>query len=96
MVTVSGGVGVLMADDANARGLDVAPMPEAAQRRMLELMPFAAAGNPNDFTGQFFNDPRIHDRAIELAAFKIAVAAGVPTVPARHARTAHQAADAAA
>ena len=67
MVTVSGGVGVLMADDANARGLDVAPMPEAAQRRMLELVPFAAARNPIDVTGQFLNDPSLLDQFIELA-----------------------------
>ena len=68
MVTVSGGVGVLMADDAHARGLDVAPMPEAAQRRMLELVPFAAARNPIDVTGQVLNDPSLLDQAIELAA----------------------------
>ena len=68
MVTVSGGVGVLMADDANARGLDVAPMPEAAQRRMLELVPFAAARNPIDVTGQVLNDPSLLDQFIELAA----------------------------
>ena len=67
MVTVSGGVGVLMADDANGRGLEVAPMPEAAQRRMLELVPFAAARNPIDVTGQVLNDPTLLDRAIELA-----------------------------
>ena len=30
MATVSGGVGVLMADDANRRGLAVPPMAEAA------------------------------------------------------------------
>ena len=68
MVTVSGGVGVLMADDANRRGLEVAPMPEAAQRRMLELVPFAAARNPIDVTGQVLNDPTLLDQAIELAA----------------------------
>ena len=56
-----------MADDANARGLEVAPMPEAAQRRMLELVPFAAARNPIDVTGQVLNDPTLLDRAIELA-----------------------------
>ena len=68
MVTVSGGVGVLMADDANRRGLAVPEMPEAAQRRMLELVPFAAPRNPIDVTGQFLNDPSLLDRFIELAA----------------------------
>ena len=67
LVTVSGGIGVLMADDANRRGLDVAPMPEAAQRRMLELVPFAATRNPIDVTGQVLNEPTLLDQAIELA-----------------------------
>ena len=68
MVTVSGGVGVLMADDANGRGLAVPEMPEEAQRRMLELVTFAAARNPIDVTGRFLNDPSLLDQAIELAA----------------------------
>ena len=68
MVTVSGEVGVLMADDANRRGLAVPGMPEAAQRRMLELVPFAAARNPIDVTGQFLNDPSLLDQAIKFAA----------------------------
>ena len=51
MATVSGGVGELMADDANGRGLAVPPIPEAAQRRMLERVPFAVARNPVDVTG---------------------------------------------
>ena len=68
MVTVPSELGVLMADDANGRGLTVPPMPEAAQRRMLELAPFAAARNPIDATGQFLNDPSLLGQAIELAA----------------------------
>ena len=68
MVTVSGGVGVLMADDANGRGLAVPEMPEEAERRMLELVTFAAARNPIDVTGRFLNDPSLLDQAIELAA----------------------------
>ena len=68
MVTVPGGVGMLMADDASGRGLAVPPMPEAAQRRMLELAPFAAARNPIDVNGQFLNDPSLLDQVIELPA----------------------------
>ena len=68
MVTVSGGVGVLMADDAAGRGLAVPPMLESPHRRMLKLVPFAAARNPVDVTGQFLNDPSLLDQAIELAA----------------------------
>ena len=68
MITVSGGVGVLMADDAHRRGLAVPPMPEAAQRRMRELVPFSAPRNPIDVTGQVLNDFSLLERAIDLAA----------------------------
>ncbi|MGI9387401.1 MAG: acetate--CoA ligase family protein, partial [Methyloligellaceae bacterium] len=56
LVTISGGVGAQMADFAKKKGLDVAPMPEAAQERLIENLPFAAARNPVDTTAQFFND----------------------------------------
>lgn len=52
LLTVSGGVGVLMADDAADCGLDVAPMPQAAQEWLLKQVPFAAPRNPVDITGQ--------------------------------------------
>ncbi|WP_194724967.1 acetate--CoA ligase family protein [Noviherbaspirillum malthae] len=52
LLTVSGGVGVLMADDAADGNLDVAPMPQAAQDWLLEQVPFAAPRNPVDITGQ--------------------------------------------
>lgn len=52
LLTVSGGVGVLMADDAADCGLDVAPMPQAAQEWLLAQVPFAAPRNPVDITGQ--------------------------------------------
>jgi len=56
LVTISGGVGVQMADYANRKGLDVAPMPADAQKRLKEKLPFASALNPVDTTAQFFND----------------------------------------
>ena len=55
-------------DDANGRELAVPEMPEEAQRRMLKLVPFAAARNPIDVTGQFPNDPSLLDQTTELAA----------------------------
>ena len=66
--TVPVGVGVLMADGAKRRGLAVPDMPEAAQLWTLEFVPFAAARNLFDATGQFLNDPSLLDHAIELAA----------------------------
>lgn len=56
LVTISGGVGVQMADYSNMMGLDVAPMPLDAQKRLKEKLPFASALNPVDTTAQFFND----------------------------------------
>jgi acyl-CoA synthetase (NDP forming) len=60
-LTVSGGVGIQMADAAIAAGLDVAPMPEPAQARMKALLPYAATRNPVDATAQVFNDPGLID-----------------------------------
>jgi acyl-CoA synthetase (NDP forming) len=56
LVTISGGAGVLMADDAEAYGLDVAPMPEAAQAALKQRLPISAPRNPVDVTAQAFND----------------------------------------
>ena len=66
LVTVSGGVGVLMADEAAARGLDVAPMPDAAQAKIKEMVPFAGVRNPVDVTGQIINDAGLLPRAIDV------------------------------
>ncbi|MEM8596293.1 MAG: acetate--CoA ligase family protein [Pseudomonadota bacterium] len=62
LVTISGGAGVLMADAAADHGLDVAPMPAAAQAELKELVPFASPANPVDVTAQFFNDLSIVPR----------------------------------
>ncbi|MHA1166079.1 MAG: acetate--CoA ligase family protein, partial [Alphaproteobacteria bacterium] len=56
LVTISGGVGVQMADYSNKMGLDVAPMPKEAQAHLKKKLPFASAVNPVDTTAQFFND----------------------------------------
>lgn len=53
--TVSGGVGVLMADAAAACGLEVPELSEKTRRRVLEIVPLAIAGNPLDITGQVVN-----------------------------------------
>lgn len=66
LVTISGGAGVLMADAAEDYGLDVAPMPEAAQKEIKEVVPFAGPRNPVDVTAQFFNDLSLIDRFTAL------------------------------
>jgi acyl-CoA synthetase (NDP forming) len=65
-LTVSGGVGIQMADAAVAAGLDVAAMPEAAQKRLKELLPFSATRNPVDATAQVFNDPDLIDAYLDI------------------------------
>ena len=56
VVTLSGGAGVLISDAAEALGLPMPPMPEAAQARLRALVPFCAPANPVDCTAQAFND----------------------------------------
>jgi acyl-CoA synthetase (NDP forming) len=54
--TMSGGFGIQLADDAEAAGLDVAPMPEAAQERLKEMLPYSSPRNPVDATAQVVSD----------------------------------------
>jgi len=57
VLTFSGGAGILMADAAADEGLDLAPLPEATQSRIKDLLPFAGARNPVDTTAQVINNP---------------------------------------
>ena len=57
IISVSGGVGVIMADAANDAGLDLPPLPDETQRRLKERVPFAGTRNPLDVTAQLINDP---------------------------------------
>lgn len=66
LVTISGGGGILMADAAEDAGLDIAPMPAAAQAAIKEVVPFAGPRNPVDVTAQFFNDLSLIDRFTAL------------------------------
>jgi acetate---CoA ligase (ADP-forming) len=66
IITVSGGVGVLMADAAAAGGLDVAPAPQALQDGIRAMVPFAATRNPIDVTGQVVSDFGLLERAVEM------------------------------
>ncbi|BBK30156.1 acyl-CoA synthetase (NDP forming) [Stella humosa] len=65
IVTISGGGGVVLADAATAAGLEVPAMPADAQRRLKELLPFAAVRNPVDITAQAFNDMSLVTKNVE-------------------------------
>ena len=54
--TMSGGFGIQMADDAEANGLDVTPMPEKAQAELKAMLPYASPRNPVDATAQAVTD----------------------------------------
>ncbi|WP_299559420.1 acetate--CoA ligase family protein [uncultured Sulfitobacter sp.] len=64
--TISGGVGVLMADAAEAAGLEVPPLPDAVQKRISDLIAFAGTRNPVDFTGKALADPRLIEEITDL------------------------------
>jgi acetate---CoA ligase (ADP-forming) len=65
LLTVSGGVGVLMADEAAEVGLDIAEMPAPAQAALLEAIPFAGARNPVDIKGQTVAAPGLLAATLE-------------------------------
>ncbi len=52
IVTVSGGIGILMADAAETHSIALPELPPAAVQKMVELLPFAPIGNPLDTTAQ--------------------------------------------
>ncbi|MEQ8194700.1 MAG: CoA-binding protein, partial [Rhodospirillales bacterium] len=64
--SISGGVGILMADKAVELGLDVAPMPEHAAKKLKELLPFAGVNNPVDVTAQIISQPELLQKNIEI------------------------------
>ena len=66
LLTVSGGIGVLMADTAERLGLSVAPAPEPVQAKIRALVPFAATRNPIDITGHVVADRSLIDRSLEI------------------------------
>ena len=64
--TMSGGFGIQLADDAAAAGLEVAPMPEAAQAELLQMLPYASPRNPVDATAQAVSDLGLLQRCVQL------------------------------
>ncbi|MEV0051138.1 acetate--CoA ligase family protein [Saccharopolyspora shandongensis] len=66
-LSLSGGAGVLMADQASSNGLQVQPWDEAWQRRMAEVIPpFGSPRNPVDLTATLISDPSMLRRALEI------------------------------
>jgi acyl-CoA synthetase (NDP forming) len=68
VVTLSGGVGIQMADAASTMGLELPRMPDAAQRKVLALVPFAGPANPVDTTAQVVNDWTMFTTILSIVA----------------------------
>ena len=73
-----------MADVASDYGLELPPMPEAAQAELLARLPFCAPRNPVDITAQAFNQMELFasnlDIVVEQGGYD-AIAAFFTTVP---------------
>lgn len=68
IVTVSGGVGIMMADSAESLGLPLPPMPQAAAQALRAAIPFASTANPIDVTGQVVSQPQVFVDALANVA----------------------------
>jgi acyl-CoA synthetase (NDP forming) len=67
LLSISGGVGAMMADTAEACGLDVAPIrPSAAADSLRELASFSTVQNPLDITAQAINDMSLWRKNLEV------------------------------
>lgn len=66
IVTISGGLGVLMADTAVEAGLDVAPMPAALGAEVRAFMPLASGRNPIDTTAGVAGGPPSFARLFDM------------------------------
>ncbi len=64
--TISGGVGVQLADAAEKYRLQVPPMPDGLQKKLKELMPFATVRNPVDFSAQALNQTDVMTENLRL------------------------------
>jgi acetate---CoA ligase (ADP-forming) len=65
IVTGSGGIGVLMADEAEACALELPALPAAAALALAEVLPFAVPANPYDTTAQVTSVPQGIPRVVE-------------------------------
>jgi acyl-CoA synthetase (NDP forming) len=68
--TLSGGFGIQMADDAEAAGLDVAPMPDDAQIELRQILPYASPRNPVDATAQAVTDLSLMEKFLQTMLAK--------------------------
>lgn len=67
VLTVSGGVGIIAADEAERFGVPLPEMPEDARARMQDMLAFSSTRNPVDCTAQALNEMHLTgDFGIEM------------------------------
>lgn len=67
VATVSGGAGVMLADELDERGFSIPDFSEATKSNLNKILPpFIAARNPLDYTGGVAGDPEFFDRIIKV------------------------------
>jgi acyl-CoA synthetase (NDP forming) len=92
--SMSGGLGIQMADDGDAAGLEITPMPEAAQAELKALLPYASPVNPVDATAQAMTDLPLMTRYIQVVLEQggydmfVAILGTTPALPSYSARLA--------
>jgi len=64
IMTGSGGIGILMADNASQLGLALPPLSDGATGQLREILPFAVPANPYDTTAQVTSVPEGVTRVI--------------------------------
>jgi acyl-CoA synthetase (NDP forming) len=68
VITISGGVGTLLADAASDAGLELPPLPEVTAAELQRRIPFCSTTNPVDVTGQATAQYEVLDFAAVEAA----------------------------
>lgn len=92
--SMSGGLGIQMADDGDAAGLAITPMPDAAQAELKALLPYASPVNPIDATAQALTDLPLMTRYIQVVIEQggydlfVAILGTTPALPSYSARLA--------
>lgn len=59
LVTVSGGIGILMADDGARMGLEIKPFSQPLIDQLATVLPYGAGRNPYDTTAQVATNPQL-------------------------------------
>ena len=65
LVSMSGGVGILMADRCSDLGLSVPALPDELQGRLSAILPHSSVANPIDVTAQIINQPELFGETVD-------------------------------